>query len=53
MDYEPICPQCGASEAIYQGALGNSVWYRCRDCGWAYRVVTDGDLPALLREQAQ
>lgn len=53
MTHEPICPQCGAEHAVYLGAMGPSVWYRCRDCGEIYREVADTELPALLREQAE
>lgn len=53
MEYGPLCPVC-KGESIYQGVIGTSVWWRCRQCGDGHRTIVEpDDMPALLREQAQ
>jgi hypothetical protein len=31
------CPECGGAGG-YLGRLGLASWFRCRMCGWDYRV---------------
>jgi ribosomal protein L37AE/L43A len=39
---EHTCPVC-EGEATYLGALGNRIWFRCRNCGWDWTEDTDGE----------
>jgi hypothetical protein len=42
----PITCICGSHEATVLGALGNRLWFRCRDCGLD-REATPRDLASL------
>jgi len=33
-----MCPMCNCEESVLLGQLGQSVYVRCRACGWDHTV---------------
>lgn len=37
------CPKCNSFDVTFLGELGNTIWVRCRCCGWDFSVSEVND----------
>ena len=46
----PSCPLCDGI-SIFLGVWGHSLWFRCENCGWQFKIQKEKELPCAAAKE--